>query len=106
MSPQLARSIVRLYSKQWRARYGDEFLALLESLPPSADNVVDACLPALSRHATRAAIALAIMVCAAASVAGTVRHVQPRTTAYAQAACLPNPKISHSAFAGWHRCLD
>lgn len=106
MSPQLARTIVQLYSKRWRARYGDEFLALLESLPPSAENVIDACLPAVSRHATRVAVALAITAYAAASVAGTVRHLQPRTTAYTQAVCLPNPKVSHSAFAAWHRCLD
>jgi hypothetical protein len=115
MSPQLARTITGLYSKRWRARYGDEFLALLESLPPTSANVIDACLPALGRHAQRVAVALAIAACAAVSVAGTLRHTRPNanvawhiahSSAFAQTVCLPNPKVSHSAFAAWHRCLD
>jgi hypothetical protein len=115
MNPRLARTIVALYSRRWRARYGDEFLALLESLPPTSANVIDACLPALSRHAQRVAVALAIAACAAVSVAGTLRHTRPDTTvawhvarssAFAQTVCKQNPKVSHSAFAAWHRCLD
>ncbi|HEY3675334.1 MAG TPA: hypothetical protein VGK84_05035 [Candidatus Tumulicola sp.] len=116
MSPQLARTIAKLYSKRWQARYGDEFVALLESLPPTSGNVIDACLPALGRHARHVAVALAVAACATVSVAGTIRHHAPQeaTVAWhvahgslsAQTVCRPNPKVSHSAFAGWHRCLD
>jgi hypothetical protein len=115
MSPQLARTITGLYSKRWRARYGDEFLALLESLPPTSGNVIDACLPALGRHAQRVAIALAIAACAAVSVAGTLRHTRPNTnvawhiahsSAFPQTVCRPNPKVSYPAFVTWHQCLD
>jgi hypothetical protein len=114
MNPRLARTIVALYSKRWRARYGDEFLALLGSLPPTSANVIDACLPALSRHARRVAVALAIAACAAVSVAVTLHHTRAanvawrvaHSSAFAQTVCRPNPKVSHSAFAAWHRCLD
>jgi hypothetical protein len=115
VSPRLARSIVSLYSRRWQTRYGDEFVALLESLPPTASNVIDASLPALGRQAERVAIGLVIAACAAMSAAGVVRCVRPdplaawhtgRRVSAAQALCRPLPKTSQSAYADWRRCLD
>ena len=37
--------LVRLYPRSWRARYGEEFLDLLEQRPLSPSDVLDA-LPA------------------------------------------------------------
>jgi hypothetical protein len=115
VSPRLARSIVSLYSRRWQTRYGDEFVALLESLPPTASNVIDASLPALGRQAERVAIGLVIAACAAVSAAGVVRCVRPdalvawhtgRKVSAAQTLCHPLPKISQSAYTDWRRCLD
>jgi hypothetical protein len=112
MNPRLAKSIVTLYSRDWRERYGDEFVALLEALPPSPASIADACLPALVWHARRAALTAALAVCAAVPMAA-LYHAKPavRTAAtYAvipsKTACKPYPKVSHGAVAGWHRCLD
>jgi hypothetical protein len=112
MNTRLAKSIVLLYSRDWRERYGDEFVALLEALPASPASIADACLPALARHARRAALTAVLAVCAAAPMAA-LYHAQPAVrvpatyaVAPAKAVCRPYPKMSHSAFAGWHRCLD
>jgi hypothetical protein len=112
MNPRLARSIVTLYPREWRDRYGDEFVALLEALPPSPASIADACLPAVVRHARRAALAALLVVCAAVPMAASY-HARPavRTPATyavipAKTACRPYPKVSHNAFSGWHRCLD
>src|SRR5580704_4323308 len=112
MNPRLAKSIATLYSRDWRDRYGDEFVALLEALPPTPSSIADACLPALARHARRAVLTAVLVVCAAFPVTASY-HVRPavRTPATyavipAKTACRPYPKVSHSAFAGWHRCLD
>jgi hypothetical protein len=115
VNPRLARSIVTLYSRRWQRRYGDEFVALLESLPSTASNVIDACLPALGRQAQRVATGLLIAACAAISAAGVVRYVSPdalvawhaaRRVTLAQTLSRPLPKIDHSAYADWRRCLD
>ncbi|HEY1682719.1 MAG TPA: hypothetical protein VGF98_13825 [Candidatus Tumulicola sp.] len=112
MNTRLAKSIATLYSRDWRERYGDEFVALLEALPPSPASIVDACLPALARHARQAALTAVLAVCAAVPVAA-LYHARPAVrvpatyaVAPARAVCRPYPKVSHSAFAGWHRCLD
>ena len=39
--------LLRLYPQVWRARYGEEFLALLEDCPPSAGMMADVALGAL-----------------------------------------------------------
>lgn len=41
MSPRLARLLLGLYPRRWRARYGDEFMALLESTAAGPLAVVD-----------------------------------------------------------------
>ena len=46
----IGRSLVRLYPADWRARYGDEFLDLLESRPPNLMSVIDVILGALDAH--------------------------------------------------------
>jgi hypothetical protein len=42
--------LLRLYPHAWRARYGDEFLALLEDRPPSLRERVDIVRGALDAH--------------------------------------------------------
>jgi len=112
VNSRLAKSIATLYSRDWRQRYGEEFVALLEALPRSPASIADACLPALAWHARRAAVASVLVVCAAVPMAvlyharSAVRTPVTYAVSPAKAACRPYPKVSHSAFAGWHRCLD
>jgi hypothetical protein len=112
MNSRLARSIATLYSRDWRERYGDEFVALLEALPPSPSSIADACMPALARHARRAALTALLIVCAAIPVAAVyrarpaVRMQATYAVAPAKTMCRPYTKVSHSGFAGWYRCLD
>jgi hypothetical protein len=115
VNPRVARAIAALYSKRWQARYGEEFTALLESMAPTPANVIDACLPALGWRAQRACVALIIAACTAVFAAGIVRFAHPQgflawrathRVAITPTVCRPYSKISHSAFAGWHRCLD
>ena len=47
MSP---RRLVRLYPAVWRARYGDEFLALLEDRPPTGVAIIDVLWGALDAY--------------------------------------------------------
>jgi hypothetical protein len=42
--------LLRLYPARWRARYGDEFLALLEGQPRTLDTLLDVILGALDAH--------------------------------------------------------
>lgn len=44
------RVLLRLYPRRWRARYGDEFLALLEQQPMTPLVVLDVVLGALDAH--------------------------------------------------------
>ncbi len=44
--------LVRLYPRRWRARYGDEFEAMLEQQPASVARVADVLLGALDAHLT------------------------------------------------------
>jgi hypothetical protein len=112
VNPRLAKSIATLYSRDWRERYGEEFVALLEALPPSPVAIADACLPALALHARGAALTALLVVCAVVPVAAfyharpAVRTPATYAMAHAKTVCRPYPKVSHSAFAGWHRCLD
>jgi hypothetical protein len=113
MSPRAARAIATLYAKRWQARYGDEFVALLEAMPATPAVVLDACLPAIARHARRATIAIAVAVSIAFPVTAALRSASAQNAAFhprdyfvAQTVCRPHPKLTRSAFAGWHRCLD
>lgn len=45
--------LLRLYPTVWRARYEDEFLALLEDRPPTALHLLDIVLGALDAHVHR-----------------------------------------------------
>ena len=47
-----ARWLVALYPAHWRARYGDEFRALLEAEPASPSLVIDVIRGAIVAHAT------------------------------------------------------
>lgn len=44
--------LVALYPERWRARYGDEFRALLEAEPASPSLVIDVIRGAIDAHAT------------------------------------------------------
>jgi hypothetical protein len=44
--------LVRLYPRRWRARYGDEFEAMLEQQPASVARVADVLLGAVDAHLT------------------------------------------------------
>lgn len=46
----IGRWLVRLYPADWRARYGDEFLDLLESRPLNLRSVADVVFGALDAH--------------------------------------------------------
>ena len=45
-----ARSLVRLYPRAWRERYGEEFVALLEERPASLRDALDVALGAADAH--------------------------------------------------------
>lgn len=47
---RIARWLTRLYPREWRARYGEEFLALLEDRPPTPGDVGDIILGAVDAH--------------------------------------------------------
>ena len=46
-SDRFARALLRLYPRAWRARYGEEFSALVNESPVTPRVVVDVCLAAL-----------------------------------------------------------
>jgi hypothetical protein len=46
----MRRLLIRLYPARWRARYGDEFLAVLEDRPVGPFDVADILLGALDAH--------------------------------------------------------
>lgn len=46
----IARWLISLYPARWQARYGDEFLDLLESRPPNLRSVIDVLRGALDAH--------------------------------------------------------
>ena len=50
MDEPFARQLIRLYPARWRARYGDEFCALLEKYPRSLSTIVDVVAGALREH--------------------------------------------------------
>jgi hypothetical protein len=50
MSMRPAATLLRLYPARWRARYGDEFAALLEERPLGPYDVADILLGALDAH--------------------------------------------------------
>jgi hypothetical protein len=45
-------ALIRLYPRRWRDRYGEEYEALLDSIPPSPRLVVDVVRGAFSAHGT------------------------------------------------------
>lgn len=65
MNSKAARRIARLYPRKWRDRYGEEFQALLEQLPPSPIVILDvvAHVMALRRGAIATALALIFALC-------------------------------------------
>ncbi len=50
MNPRLARLITRLYPPAWRARYGEEFEAMLELGPGDLRTFVDSITSAIREH--------------------------------------------------------
>jgi hypothetical protein len=42
MRPRLARLLIRAYPPAWRRRYGTEYVALLEDVPPTPSTITDA----------------------------------------------------------------
>lgn len=50
MTPRLAHLLLRLYPRRWRARYGDEFEALLLSMPSGPRASADILRSALREH--------------------------------------------------------
>jgi hypothetical protein len=42
MTPRLARLLMRAYPPAWRRRYGSEYAALLEEVPPTPSTIADA----------------------------------------------------------------
>ena len=49
-APRWVGTAVRLYPASWRARYGDEFAALLEATPPSRRVLFDVVVAAVDAH--------------------------------------------------------
>ena len=50
MNPGLSRIVIRLYPLSWRERYGEEFMALLESSPGTTRNILDIVLAAIKQR--------------------------------------------------------
>jgi hypothetical protein len=46
----LAKLLVRLYPRDWRARYGEEFQAIIETQRPTLIDILDVALNALDAH--------------------------------------------------------
>ncbi|HEY6327410.1 MAG TPA: hypothetical protein VIW73_12970 [Candidatus Cybelea sp.] len=113
MSPRLAAAICALYPRRWRARYGEEFLALLRMLPPSPATIVDGCIPAARLQAPRAIVAVIILVGAALPFALAVhRPAAPAHRAHAftalppEAACRAYSSVNRVGYIEERRCLD
>lgn len=47
---QIVRALLRCYPRAWRERYGEEFVALLAELPPSASQTYDLARGAFDAH--------------------------------------------------------
>jgi hypothetical protein len=103
MSPALARLLTQLHSARWRARYGNEFEALLIDLAPAPLAIADAVGSAISTR--RPAISIAVTVAIAATFIFATHHAS-RVTAVVQvhmpacAAYSSIPRRSHQCSLG------
>ena len=79
MTPRLARRLTSLYPRPWRARYADEFAALLETHSPTPSVIVNIIWCACREHAHRGfeatmtparRLTLLMYACLAAMLAG------------------------------------
>jgi DnaJ homolog subfamily C member 28 len=92
--------LLALYPRRWRARYGEEFLALLEDTPLSPRMVLDCLRGALDAHVRPAITDEAPHPTADAPGAGVPADVTPTT-----AAPLPiTPRVPGQP--GWESVLD
>ena len=48
---KFARRLLRFYPREWRERYEEEFVAMLEQRPVSIADLIDIVLGALDAHA-------------------------------------------------------
>jgi hypothetical protein len=113
LSHRIAAAICALYPGRWRTRYGEEFLALLRTLPPSPATIVDACIPAARLQAPRAIVAVIIFVgivlpfaLAVHRPAAPVRRAHAFTTLPPETACRAYSSISRVGHLEEQRCLD
>lgn len=73
----MIRLLLALHPRAWRARYGEEFRALLEASPATAAVILDVALNAVRQHAAVHAAALRLL--AALAVFTVVEVVAVRT---------------------------
>ena len=66
---RLRHGAARLYPREWRVRYGEEFDALLDDMPPRWRDVVDITAGALVMHMSRLAL-VPVALAAAGGLAG------------------------------------
>lgn len=87
MKPTTVRRLLRLYPRQWRQRYGDEFAALLEGHPGRTKTVLDVIAGAIAAR-TRAARHPAFLLQAMLRPWGQAARVLARRPAFAISAIL------------------
>lgn len=76
----MIRLLLAAHPKRWRARYGEEFHALLEATPMSALVVIDVLRSAARLHAREHAAALRIVTAVVLSSAAEVLAVRAQLT--------------------------
>jgi hypothetical protein len=90
----LIRAAARLYPRQWRARYAQEFDALLEDLEPSWPGLFSVIYGALTMQIKRAGVVAVVGAAIGAVVAGAASLRMPEI--YASTATLRLPSTDES----------
>jgi len=86
MNARLAALLTAAHAPAWRRRYGVEFCALLEELPPTPPVIASATASALSTHASLLVTAGAFALAAAVLALGPAASDRRTVTAHAQPA--------------------
>lgn len=112
MTRRGARALARLYARDWRARYGDEFEALLREMPASPVLYVDVVAHALATRRREIALvaALVLTIIGLSAISHPSRSgervAEQRTAARSSAACRSYSSVSPNGWIARQQCMD
>jgi hypothetical protein len=83
MRPRVAHALTCLHSQRWKARYGNEFEALLVELPASPATIVDVAGSIAASRPAALVLGLGIVVAAFTMVVSATTHEATATVSLA-----------------------